>query len=327
MVAPSRLFVRHGSRSSRLVVRHGSRLLWADALARINFDAFGDCLAFDATYRTNKSESENSFFGCFLHPGMNLTEFFLTFESAMESQRQKKDRLDHESQSTYPLLKTSLAIEKHAEKDEVEFYTIKDKSMTHNVFEVVHYTTTDFAECNCKNFQRIGILCRHILLALNAEDVNEIPKCFVMRRWTKYAAHKPAALSYNDLAGTDSADTVKVKLNMLYMQFNLTMKTHGSNIEYISELLDMLQEFNKRHDAQTTQLSKHAMFERLIGCSKPSSIEVQTPKQSRNKGCGKRMKSTKEKMTEQASKPLRKCNFSKQMVSHDIRNCLEQKHA
>uniref|UniRef100_A0A7N0TQW4 SWIM-type domain-containing protein n=1 Tax=Kalanchoe fedtschenkoi TaxID=63787 RepID=A0A7N0TQW4_KALFE len=67
-----------------------------------------------------------------------------------------------------------------SEKDDVKFYTIKDKSMTHNVFEnlmtqVVHYTTTDFAECNCKNFQRIGILCRHILLALNAEDVNEIP--------------------------------------------------------------------------------------------------------------------------------------------------------
>uniref|UniRef100_A0A7N1A3M7 Protein FAR1-RELATED SEQUENCE n=1 Tax=Kalanchoe fedtschenkoi TaxID=63787 RepID=A0A7N1A3M7_KALFE len=203
---------------------------------------------------TSRSESENSFFGCFLHPGMNLTEFFLAFESAMESQGQKKDRLDHESQSTYPPLKTSLAIEKHA-------------------------------------------------------------------------VHKPAALSYNDLAGTDSADTVKAKLNMLYMQFNLTMKTHGSNIEYISELLDMLQEFNKRHDAQTTQLSKHAMFVRLIGCSKPSSIEVQTPKQSRNKGCGKRMKSTKEKMTEQASKPLRKCNFCKQMVRHDIRNCPERKLA
>uniref|UniRef100_A0A7N1A8X5 Protein FAR1-RELATED SEQUENCE n=1 Tax=Kalanchoe fedtschenkoi TaxID=63787 RepID=A0A7N1A8X5_KALFE len=245
---------------------------------------------------TSRSESENSFFGCFLHPGMNLTEFFLAFESAMESQRQKKDRLDHESQSTYPPLKMSLAIEKHA-------------------------------ECNCKNFQRIGILRRHILLALNAEDVNEIPEYFVMRRWTKYAAHKPAALSYNDLAGPDSADTVKAKLNMLYMQFNLIMKTHGSNIEYISELLDMLQEFNKRHDAQTTQLSKHAMFERLIGCSKPSSIEVQTPKQSRNKGCGKRMKSTKEKMTEQASKPLCKCNLCKQMVRHDIRNCPEWKLA
>uniref|UniRef100_A0A7N0U4Q3 SWIM-type domain-containing protein n=1 Tax=Kalanchoe fedtschenkoi TaxID=63787 RepID=A0A7N0U4Q3_KALFE len=303
---------------------------------------------------TSRSESENSFFGCFLHPEMNLTNFFLAFESAMESQRQKKDRLDHESQSTYPPLKTSLAIEKHAgeiytrniffdfqielyeacvschvsslsEKDDVKFYTIKDKSMTHNVFEVVHYTTTDFAECNCKNFQRIGILCRHILLALNAEDVNEISECFVMRRWMKYAAHKPAALSYNDLAGTDSADAAKAKLNMLYMQFSLTMKTHGSNIEYISELLDMLQEFNKKHDAQTTQMSKHAMFERLIGCSKPSSIEVQTPKQSQNKGCGKRMKSTKEKMTEQASKPLRKCNFCKQMVRHDIRNCPERK--
>uniref|UniRef100_A0A7N0T5Z4 SWIM-type domain-containing protein n=1 Tax=Kalanchoe fedtschenkoi TaxID=63787 RepID=A0A7N0T5Z4_KALFE len=284
---------------------------------------------------TSRSESENSFFGCFLHPGMNLTEFFLAFESAMESQRQKKDRLDHESQRIFffdfqiELYEACVSchVSSLAEKDEVKFYTIKDKSMTHNVFEVVHYTTTDFAECNCKNFQRIGILCRHILLALNAEDVNEIPECFVMRRWSKYAAHKPAALSYNDLAGTDSADTVKAKLNMLYMQFNLTMKTHGSNIEYISELLNMLQEFNKRHDAQTTQLSKHAMFERLIGCSKPSSIEVQTPKQSRNKGSGKRMKSTKEKMTEQASKSLRKCNFCKQMVRHDIRNCPERKLA
>uniref|UniRef100_A0A7N0U064 Protein FAR1-RELATED SEQUENCE n=2 Tax=Kalanchoe fedtschenkoi TaxID=63787 RepID=A0A7N0U064_KALFE len=111
---------------------------------------------------------------------MNLTEFFLAFEFAMESQRQKKDQLDHESQSTYPPLKTSLAIEKHAgeiytrniffdfqielykacvscqvsslsEKDGVKFYAIKDKSLTNNVFKVIHHTTTDFAECSCEN--------------------------------------------------------------------------------------------------------------------------------------------------------------------------------
>uniref|UniRef100_A0A7N0TSA9 SWIM-type domain-containing protein n=1 Tax=Kalanchoe fedtschenkoi TaxID=63787 RepID=A0A7N0TSA9_KALFE len=167
---------------------------------------------------TSRSESENSFFNGFLHSGMNLTEFFMAFESAMDAQRHRKEQLDHESESTYPPLKTSLPIEKHAaeiytrriffyfqtefyeacvgchvstlsEKDGVKFYDIKDKSSTQQVVKVVHYTTSDYVECSCKNYQRIGIPCRHILLALNAEDVDKIPEKFIQKRWTKYAVH------------------------------------------------------------------------------------------------------------------------------------------
>lgn len=80
---------------------------------------FKECKMGFLTRTTSRSESENSFFGKFLHSKMTLVEFFLSFESAMDAQRHNRSKLDHESRTTMCKLKTPLDIEKHA----AEVYT------------------------------------------------------------------------------------------------------------------------------------------------------------------------------------------------------------
>lgn len=65
--------------------------------------------------------------------------------------------------------------------------------------------------------------------------------------------------------------------------------------------------------------NKEAEFEKLLGVSKPKSIEVRAPEGIRNKGCGtgKRLIGGGEK----AIKNKRKCRGCGELTNHDSRNC------
>lgn len=56
---------------------------------------------------------------------------------------------------------------------------------------VVHYNMgTKVARCSCKLFKSIGVLCCHIILVLKGAGYNEIPRKYLLHRWTKTATHK-----------------------------------------------------------------------------------------------------------------------------------------
>jgi len=42
-----------------------------------------------------------------------------------------------------------------------------------------------YIECNCMNFTKVGILCSHCLLVLNARYVDKVPDQYVVKRWCK----------------------------------------------------------------------------------------------------------------------------------------------
>ncbi|XP_039686674.1 protein FAR1-RELATED SEQUENCE 5-like [Medicago truncatula] len=63
---------------------------------------------------TSRSESENSFYGNFLNPNVNLVEFWMRFDSAIEAQRQKELLADNNSIHSKPKLKLERGIERHA---------------------------------------------------------------------------------------------------------------------------------------------------------------------------------------------------------------------
>jgi len=68
---------------------------------------------------TSRSESENSFFDRFVTPNVNLVEFWMCFESAMDAQRYKQSKLDTENKHSSVVLKTPLDLEKNTS----EIYT------------------------------------------------------------------------------------------------------------------------------------------------------------------------------------------------------------
>ncbi|KAK9698629.1 hypothetical protein RND81_08G119100 [Saponaria officinalis] len=72
---------------------------------------------------TSRSESENNFFDRFVTPHVSLVEFWMCYESAIDAQRHKQLKLNHDNKQTHAPLKTPLPLEKHG----AETYT-------HNIF-------------------------------------------------------------------------------------------------------------------------------------------------------------------------------------------------
>ncbi|GJV48466.1 FAR1-related sequence 5-like protein [Tanacetum coccineum] len=62
------------------------------------------------------SESENSFFKSFTSPGATLVSFMMSYESAMERQRYRQEKLDFNTIDAAPTLLHILDIESHASK-------------------------------------------------------------------------------------------------------------------------------------------------------------------------------------------------------------------
>ncbi|KAL9687419.1 hypothetical protein QQ045_031820 [Rhodiola kirilowii] len=63
---------------------------------------------------TSRSESENSFFGRYIHRSLTLVEFFFGFNSAMDLQRQNRVQIYQESRRFVPTLNSTRKLEKHA---------------------------------------------------------------------------------------------------------------------------------------------------------------------------------------------------------------------
>ncbi|XP_074305156.1 protein FAR-RED IMPAIRED RESPONSE 1-like [Silene latifolia] len=167
---------------------------------------------------TLRSESENSFFGNFTNPHVTLVEFWMRFQTAMDAQRWKYSKVMADDKNCYPKLTTPLLLEKQAS----EVYTIvifyifqvevqaacytcghlpspnatgendnisiidREKDKEHKV----DLSDNKFS-CSCKMFERIGILCRHILWVLKDRGFDHIPKEYLALRWSKSATSHP----------------------------------------------------------------------------------------------------------------------------------------
>ncbi|KAL9687740.1 hypothetical protein QQ045_032147 [Rhodiola kirilowii] len=87
---------------------------------------------------TSRSESENLFFGRYIHRSLTLVEFFFGFNSAMDLQRQNKVQLYRESRSSVPTLNSTHKLEKSINENEtgrmyiINDYGRKNASRKHN---------------------------------------------------------------------------------------------------------------------------------------------------------------------------------------------------
>ncbi|VFQ73603.1 unnamed protein product [Cuscuta campestris] len=302
---------------------------------------------------TSRSESENSFFGEFSNQNFSLVEFFMQFESAMDAKRHRNALLNAETESCTPVFKTPLAIERHAASiytltvfynvqkeicaacfscsvvhvDDVEDkvqYTIKD--MRGMLFIVMYSSDTGCASCSCKHYQRIGLLCRHIFVVLQAMGCHNIPELYVSKRWCK-----------NDIVyrsvGTTTANYEKdyIRENTKWSINKLWSDIHAC-VALVEHDSDLLGSFSEVIRAQKTKLqglsvsdelqgTKNKMFESFYGIASPSEVRVLPPEKVHNKGSGKRIKSAKELAIEQSKKHKRLCRTCNQTGFHDSRNC------
>ncbi|XP_074278512.1 protein FAR-RED IMPAIRED RESPONSE 1-like [Silene latifolia] len=224
----------HGlSNNEWLQEKYGIRQFWIPAYLR-------DLLLGGLMRTTSRSESENHFFSNFTNPNLTLVEFWMRFESAMDTQRWPQSKLIAQSKYSFPDLATPLDLEKHAaetytprifEEFKVEIKAAcftcaigdKEKDKNHAILYIdvkdrerkkdykVGYKTAEVKlVCNCKKFERHGILCRHILCVLKDYGFEKIPSEYLLNRWSKLATRHP---NFNSMGGFCDCRSVDAQKN------------------------------------------------------------------------------------------------------------------
>ncbi|KAL2499865.1 Protein FAR1-RELATED SEQUENCE [Abeliophyllum distichum] len=169
---------------------------------------------------------------------------------------------------------------------------------------------------SCRTFEFNGYPCRHMISYLRKKQVLLLSDKYILRRWTKNAK-----LGYpNDLtAGLSTDDSSSTSL----------MARHGLLSHKVSLIVDDAALTDERSEFLITEFeSLHLRMKEIappgnIGSTRyksitrPNSVTIQDPSAVRAKGCGKRLKSGKEKSI---SKQNRQCRICGQH-GHDKRTC------
>ncbi|KAK9668943.1 hypothetical protein RND81_13G097500 [Saponaria officinalis] len=232
---------------------------------------------------TSRSESGNSFFENFTNPHLSLVEFWMRYQTAMDAQRWKHSKLTADSKNSSSVLATPLLLEKHAS----EFYTPSifyefQEELKESCFRCVVCSDVKFS-CSCKRFERYGLLYRHV-------------------PWGKSAICRPIFNVANTtlLADFSSLDTRQQQISELWSEVFSSVLLVEDDEGNTEDLLLLLRNFNEK-------LLVSSSGSKTRRSNIPTQATVLPPKQSKNKGSGRRMISEKEKAVEEHRKPLRKC--------------------
>ncbi|XP_057770985.1 uncharacterized protein LOC130990770 [Salvia miltiorrhiza] len=206
----------------------------------------------------------------------------------------------------------------------VSLYEVSD--IDQEVFNVSYNGEDKIATCGCKNFEKIGLLCRHIFVVYINLKIECIPEKNVVSRWTKYAPK----IILQEVDSTIDAQCSRMEdnkylMNQLHSEFFETVglvegDTDQMNI-FLRGLRDLKQMLAQQN--QSDVASDQQLFDRYYGYSLPKEVSVLPPDPVKNKGSGSRLKSRKEKEQQLKNKPLRRCSKCRQMRHHDARNCDE----
>ncbi|XP_019186463.1 PREDICTED: protein FAR1-RELATED SEQUENCE 5-like [Ipomoea nil] len=314
---------------------------------------FNDILMGGLLRTTSRSESENHYFGKFTNHHCSLVEFMAQYNSAIGEQRHNQSKLNAENEGSYPETKTPLSIEKHAarvytvnifyefqkeiwdssfkchitDKNNLgDTWTYQVEETGGKIYEVTEIPSTEQIECACKHFNRVGILCKHVIQVMKTRGYETIPQKYITPRWTRDACAQPLY----DVPWAKRAkihkttETTKVA-NQLWNEFYNCMGLVNGWPDKMEKMLETLQQLKKDLENERQQTQEHppneCVFERLIGSSRPSDIQIKPPQVAKNKGSGKRLKSNREKAaTNNQKKKARTCNIC-DLPGHNSRTC------
>ncbi|XP_057248976.1 uncharacterized protein LOC130590517 [Beta vulgaris subsp. vulgaris] len=253
---------------------------------------------------TQRSESQNSFFGNFNSPCATLVEFWLRFQTAVQQQRHAQSSLNKDNDTSYPQLITPWPIEASVSK----VYT-----------HVIFYLFQEEVSAACFTCGH----ARHVLWVYKAKHLNKLPDKYILTRWTK-EAHKSHIHEFDENFPKDcgKVEMKQIKLGELWNEIYTTIGLVEERDEDIDALIENLRGFKKsiKSGEDNTSMTKDQVIQELIGCSAPNEVTIKVPEKANNKG-RKRLKSVKEKTIEKQQKPLRRCRLCNKMVNHDARNC------
>ncbi|XP_019191182.1 PREDICTED: protein FAR1-RELATED SEQUENCE 5-like [Ipomoea nil] len=285
---------------------------------------FQDILMGGLLKTTSRSESENSYFGKFTNHHCSLVEFIMQYNRAIEEQRHNHAKLNADCEGSTPEPKTPLGMERQAaalytinifyefQKEiwagsftcKITNKTLEDGNRRYVVhetgaklYEVTHQESTHKTECSCNKFNRVGILCKHVLAIFKDEGIEEIPGHYIVPRWTRDACARPMYdIVLKGSPNTQGGNELKSIANQLWNEFyNFLGLANGSENE-MALMLTTMQQLNgklKSAKQQANQSPSHqSVIESIVNATAPTEIQIKPPNVAKNKGSGKRLRYT-----------------------------------
>ncbi|XP_076883271.1 protein FAR1-RELATED SEQUENCE 5-like [Bidens hawaiensis] len=273
-------------------------LFWADDVAKCNYSAFGDVLAFDATYKTNM-------YGMIFVPftGVDHHKKCITFGAGL---------LHNETIKSYKWLLESF-LEAHGIPevvDDTKVYLIHHKDKRSGFvgrFKVSINLIDTTVSYSCIFYTRIGYLCRHMFSVFRMENIDKIPDHYISKHWDTYALPN-SVYSIENRIGVDNNEKSRIRIEV---------------VDDVQKCLDRLRDQNERLNAFATKIKelKKEIFEEFPHNpnhrNQKAMIEIASTIST--------LIGAREKVVEKAKKKKRLCSYCGKYANHDIRNCLKKK--
>ncbi|PWA37080.1 zinc finger, SWIM-type, MULE transposase domain, FHY3/FAR1 family [Artemisia annua] len=278
----------------------------------------------------------------------------------MDSQRYVQRKNDHKSRYNTPEYRTELKLERDASdlyslsvfydvQDELvssivhclsinvekiglfEKYFIRDNEVkkwkyknSSEVYEVLYSSCDMSVTCTCKRFELFGLLCRHIFYVLRMNNVQDFPNEYVLDRWSK----TPASISFDATqiaAETSSCSDLRAIRQIVEDTVDRLMPFKDKLEMYRLHLLELLSSAEDEVPVAPNK-NKADIFCSVLGVTEPAGVEIQVPRQSKNKGTGshsrwKNMDKILRNKEAESSKKRRTCFTCGKAEGHNSRTC------
>ncbi|KAL2467223.1 Protein FAR1-RELATED SEQUENCE 5 [Abeliophyllum distichum] len=297
---------------------------------------------------SQRSESGHSFFKKYVNKKNSLMGFITRFNRALTHQRHEELVCNHVDLNEQPRILSMVMMEEQM----VRIYTkkifllfqkeiiqsnkyictkkvssgkIKQYSMQrfesgsnfHRQRQLTYYIQTDYVSCSCRTFDFEGYPCRHMVCFFKKKQVLLLHQKYILRRWTKNAK---VGISYGDsdhiYGEEEGADKSLMARHGLLAHKAAILVDDASLTDARSTYL--LGEFENLHlRVKEIDIVGNTGIPIFSSKSQESQQFIEDPGEVRAKGCGKRLKSSKEKALSNRNRQCSVCGAA----GHDKRTC------
>ncbi|XP_031102058.1 protein FAR1-RELATED SEQUENCE 5-like [Ipomoea triloba] len=273
---------------------------------------------------TSRSESQNNFFGSFSNGHSSLVEFLVHYDTAIGAQRHAQAKLNADYEACFPVLKTPLALERHA----VAVYTI---SIFYDIQEKI---CSACFSCQVVSLTDIDGCVSYVIKdgdhrTWRVHGLESIPSRYLVHRWTKGAClHLIFHIDGTLVDQSAKVENVRALTNLMWSDIYACVGLADGNIDCLSQLRRVineqrqifLQDGSENGNGAAIGSKQSVINSFCEDVSMGSTVDVHDPVQAKNKGSGKRLNSARERAASKCAKQSRRCHTCDE-YGHNSRTC------
>uniref|UniRef100_A0ACD5TMQ1 Uncharacterized protein n=1 Tax=Avena sativa TaxID=4498 RepID=A0ACD5TMQ1_AVESA len=235
---------------------------------------------------TQLSESLNSDLKNHLKSDLDILRFFKHLERVVQVKRDNELKDEYESRKKLPRVRirtpaiiqaskvyTPCIFEDFQNEYERSISAYIKPSEEHNVYNVViasidpkityeeeSKVLVDHQEqqvlCSCGQFERVGVLCRHALKALDVMNIKYLPSHYILKRWTREARSGTIQDSHRNIVLEDPRMEDRLRLKFFIHKFH-DIASKSLISEECSKLVDdALESLSKQVEAKVSSTAR-----------------------------------------------------------------------